>query len=295
MLSDTITLQQIDAAELMLKDFYILLPQLYGESSCTHNAHLLIHLPKFVRLWGPLWTHSAFGFENKNGRLKHLFHGNSDVIHQITFNIDVCYTMQEFHQKMVVNESEETVNYINTTNHQSPRSNMLCIGNHIYIVGKHKVMTPNAEQSVALGGYVNKIEVFSRLLKDRILYYSTTYERSMQGKRDNTHCSFRDNARKTVSFGRIQSFTNNPGPYALVRKLKQLEPTLIKRAGLPCREQLNPYQQVDILDNYITPVELDPDSQLQAVPIDHIISPSIIVSVKGVHYCIMQTNIVEHY
>ena len=42
---------------LMLIDFNLLMPELYGESSCTHDVHLLSHLGKYVRLWGPLWTH----------------------------------------------------------------------------------------------------------------------------------------------------------------------------------------------------------------------------------------------
>ena len=50
-----------------------MLPELYGEASCTANAHLLTHLTKYVQSWGPLWTHTAFGFESKNGHLKHLF------------------------------------------------------------------------------------------------------------------------------------------------------------------------------------------------------------------------------
>lgn len=39
MLSDSITHPQIDAAE---EEFYNLLPELYGEGSCTANAHSLI-------------------------------------------------------------------------------------------------------------------------------------------------------------------------------------------------------------------------------------------------------------
>ncbi len=51
----------------------------------------MLHL---VRLWGPLWTHSLFGFENKNGHLKHLFHGKSQIANQLLFNVDVSYTLQ---------------------------------------------------------------------------------------------------------------------------------------------------------------------------------------------------------
>lgn len=63
LLQESLTTMQINAAESMLSDFVALLPELYGERSCTINTHLLTHLAKYVRLWGPLWTHSAFGFE----------------------------------------------------------------------------------------------------------------------------------------------------------------------------------------------------------------------------------------
>ena len=65
LLGDRVSQVEVDAAEQMLIDFCLLLPDLYGESSCTANAHSLLHLAKYVRLWGPLWTHSLFGFENK--------------------------------------------------------------------------------------------------------------------------------------------------------------------------------------------------------------------------------------
>lgn len=83
LLSDSIEPPQIDAAEQIILDFYKLLPELYGDGSCTHNAHLLCHLTKFVRLWGPLWTHSTFDFENKHGHLKHLFHGKHHIVKQL--------------------------------------------------------------------------------------------------------------------------------------------------------------------------------------------------------------------
>ena len=44
LLSDSVSHTQVDAAELMLAEFHKLLPELYGEASCTANAHLLSHL-----------------------------------------------------------------------------------------------------------------------------------------------------------------------------------------------------------------------------------------------------------
>ena len=54
----------VRAAQSMLDDFYFLCPELYGDRICVLNVHLLSHMANFVHLWGPLWTHSAFGFES---------------------------------------------------------------------------------------------------------------------------------------------------------------------------------------------------------------------------------------
>lgn len=35
-----------------------------GIANCSINIHLLLHLPYYVHNLGPLWCHSAFGFEN---------------------------------------------------------------------------------------------------------------------------------------------------------------------------------------------------------------------------------------
>lgn len=294
MLSDTITHALIDAAEQMLTDFYHLMPELYGEGSCTHNCHLLSHLAKYVRLWGPLWTHSAFGFENKNGHLKHLFHGKSDIVHQLLFNTDVSYTLQCVHNQLLVCESEQTMNYINHLSHLAPRPNMMKIGGHTYIVGKNKAAVPTTEQSAALG-YSGNIEIFSRVLKDGIPYYSTSYTRSGNSKRDNTHCYYQSDTGDS-SFGVIELFTSTPRPCAFIRGLKTLETTLINRAGHPCRTPLIDYQQADLLNLYITPVQLSTDlGQLLAVPIDSIICKAIVISVSGSHYCIVQPNNFERH
>ncbi len=58
LLQPTLTETQIKAAEEMLQDYYLLLPDLYGISSCTLNAHSLSHLSLYARIWGPLWVYS---------------------------------------------------------------------------------------------------------------------------------------------------------------------------------------------------------------------------------------------
>ena len=120
LLKSTISFEEIDAPEEMLLDFCELI---YGEKYCSH---LLTHLCKFVRLWGPLWTHSLFGYESKNGHIEYLFHGNDDIHHQILHNIDVSLTMQLMRHQL----QGEATTYPNAL-----RRTMSFLGNHCYVIG----------------------------------------------------------------------------------------------------------------------------------------------------------------
>ena len=147
LLSDALTQVEVNAAKQMLLDFCILLPELYEESSCTANAHQLLHLAKYVRLWGPLRTHSLFGFENKNGHLKSLFHSKGEIVSQLILNVDVSYALQ-----------------VNSSCSNPDRNNMTKIFENTYIVGKITAVRPTSEQALIVGS-TSIMETFSRLFK----------------------------------------------------------------------------------------------------------------------------------
>lgn len=291
LLGDRISNAQINAAEQMLKDFYALLPDLYGEKSCTHNAHLLSHITKYVRLWGPLWTHSAFGYESKNGQLKHFFHGKSEIHHQLIFNIDVSYTLQYIHKQLLQCESERVLHYLNQSSQLIARHDMISLGLHSYAIGQCKMAKPTQEQSVTLGNTEN-IKIFSRLFKDGIIYYSKNYQ-SQGGKRDNIHCQYQNESGEHC-FGEIEVFTMTPIPSAFIRQLKPTSPSLVNRAGNPCRNSLMKYQSVDLLGSYIVPVKLC-NSILYTITIDSIIAKVCIISELNNLYCVVQPNNTERH
>lgn len=87
LLSDSCKEDQLTYAQECLEEFYRLIPSLYTQKLCTMNVHSLIHLVAFVRLWGPLWTHSSFGYESMNGSLLAQIHGTRDVLQHIVFRI----------------------------------------------------------------------------------------------------------------------------------------------------------------------------------------------------------------
>lgn len=198
----------------MIKDFLILLPELYGQSSCTANAHALSHLPKFVRLWGPLWTHSAFGFESKNGHLKNLIHAKSSILDQLVFSIDVAQTTQLLHHELEKNESEQTMSYLARLRGQVPRSS----------VGKQEYAEVTEEDATALslpsGSYVR---TFSRAYLHAVLYHTTSYDKR-KGKRNSRICKI-FNEHGDESFGEIQSFIDGQSLAAKVNVFQQSQQT----------------------------------------------------------------------
>jgi len=188
LLSDNIDHSQVHAAEKMITDFQELLPELYEETSCTHNAHLLSHLPKFVCLWGPLWTHSTFDFESKHNQLKHLFHGKHHIIQQLLFNVDIDITLQLLFPRLLRTETDNTVAYLSQRKYLVSRSNMKCISEHIYVVGICKKINLSSEQTSVLG--LRSARMFNRLYKDGVLYYARQFRNEYTGKRNDTICCY---------------------------------------------------------------------------------------------------------
>ncbi|KAK8771401.1 hypothetical protein V5799_025355 [Amblyomma americanum] len=67
LLRESITFSEIDKAESLLEHFVIRCHSLYGIGSMTFHKQALLHLANCVRSLGPLWAHSAFVFEVRNG------------------------------------------------------------------------------------------------------------------------------------------------------------------------------------------------------------------------------------
>ena len=182
LLKDKISLKEVDVAEAMLKDFYALVPELYGDSACTHNVHLLSHLCMYVRLWGPLWTHSLFGYESKNGTFKHLFHGKTSIFQ---LNLDVSLTLQLVRHHGDYS-SDQVSNFLGQSSHTAPQNNMTWLCEHCYIVGNTKFISLSGIQNSILQTTDDNCEILSRLCKGGLMYYSTFYMNGRTSVRENT-------------------------------------------------------------------------------------------------------------
>ena len=67
---DSVTLEEVDDAERCLERFSEDFQTIFGPGKMRFNVHVLLHVLRAVRMWGPLQFHSTFFFESLNGRLK---------------------------------------------------------------------------------------------------------------------------------------------------------------------------------------------------------------------------------
>jgi len=293
LLQDCLSTTQINAAEEMLRDFTTLLPELYGERSCTANAHLLIHLPKYVRLWGPLWTHSAFGFESCNGHLKYLFHSQANIVDQLVFNVDVQQTLQLLHPLLLQKESAEILEFLNAMNGSTPRRGIQQVGEHTYTLGKIMQRQVSTVKREVLGIPPGLIQIFTRIFHNGTTYHSASYFKGM-GKRNNQVCYFNNDGRK---FGQIQFFTLDPEPAAVVKVFEPTGSTILERAGHSCRPILEEYKNVDFLSTFIHEIKpLKENSYLMVVPISRIEGKAVHLQLENslFDYVLKQPNDYEH-
>jgi len=95
LLGDNITPRNLQRAQNLLDKFYLSFADLYGPGSCGLNVHnTCAHLVDYVKLWGPLWAWSCFGFEDNNAMLLQAVHGTGNVTKQIMWCKQVEATLR---------------------------------------------------------------------------------------------------------------------------------------------------------------------------------------------------------
>ena len=252
--------------------------------------HLLTHLTKYVKLWGPLWTHSAFCFENKNGLIKNLFHGTNNITCQILFNIRTQSCIQSLSHLIKLKDGN-TVSQCIYENHHI-KSNMTCIYEHVFACGNIELATLTQAQQDALD-HQDKSQVFYRLLKEDTMYHCTNYCRYNGNKRNNSYCIF-SSASGTLKYGQIVLFIYYPKPCALINEMVVEEHTsLTQQAGHTSHCKLISYQNVDILNNFIPSVK--PSERLTCVDINKILKKAILINVGSQLYISTIVNPYEYH
>lgn len=87
LLMECISSQNLKRAKTLIHAFYRNSTELYGDNFAGLNVHNLLHYADFVKMWGPLWAWSCFGFESCNGEILQSVHGKGNVCSQIFWSI----------------------------------------------------------------------------------------------------------------------------------------------------------------------------------------------------------------
>lgn len=205
LLKEGITFQDINKADDLLLEFVVRFQLLYGEASMTFNVHLLTHLTKSVKLWGPLWAHSAFVFENANGGLLKLVHGTKCVALQIVNKFLLHRAIPHFSAKYAVSERVQEF-CLELTEYPRVKSFTKYLDTTVLDSGRVQEITDD-EKSAFLSAQTHvpdEIVVHKRMVHKGLVYTSKSY--SLSKRRRDCYTKLNDGCHGEIQ--NIISFTS---------------------------------------------------------------------------------------
>lgn len=176
---------------MLLLDFMFRFQMLYGESQMTFNIHLLSHLTKSVKLWGPLWAHSAFPFESANGKLLALVKGTKGVANQIVNKFLLFQSIPYFSSKYTV--KEEVLRFCSDLNKYPRVKNAVkCDNTTLLDNGCIHVVTQEDRAAFCASHMCipDEVVVHKRMIKGGLVYSSRDYMQSQ--RRDESYVKLAD-------------------------------------------------------------------------------------------------------
>ncbi|XP_074114122.1 uncharacterized protein LOC141537174 [Cotesia typhae] len=146
--SDSITLANLDRCEMLLKKYVRLFQKYFGVKKMTSNIHLLTHIVRVVRNWGPIWAHEAFIFEAWNKRIMEFITSP----HARTNQVATRFLMYKFIITSLYDEtiSPETIKFIAKLLKISIENNRGDVKNRIIGLGKCITRLPTEKELAAL-------------------------------------------------------------------------------------------------------------------------------------------------
>ncbi len=287
LLQQSFTEIQLKAAEEMLRDFVSLTPELYGETECTINMHMLLHLAEQAQQWGPLWGFSAFPFEHKNGYIMSHVHSPYRIADQILFSIHLSQTLDSV-QEQLTDASDDVLSFLKLSRETHGNGQQLTCGG--YVIGRMYNFAIDSEARHLIADFTDdcpsSVMRFNRVYYSGIVLHSIHFGRA-DGKRDSTTCSFIANGKE--HYGIIQNFLVVEKKAIVLIKPFVPSGSLNQTIGIPGREVLQKHACIDILAAFIIQVEKKRTLPIIAVTLQSITSKCIRVQQISEQYdCIVK-------
>ncbi|KAJ8669398.1 hypothetical protein QAD02_000657 [Eretmocerus hayati] len=181
----------VKKSQKLLDEYVLRFGFLYGKKYTTLVLHLLRHLPKDVKKFGPSWATSCFSFENLNGVLSSYVHGSKNPELQICSSV-TSFTAFEDLKKENLQLGSEVAQFCNSMEKSGThRRKMKCIFENVYALGAPKTFSSLPEKfAVILGQHNisvngNKFHLIHGILKGNIHIETSSYAKK---KKTNSSC-----------------------------------------------------------------------------------------------------------
>lgn len=194
LLKESITLAELEQAEISLRFFVKQIDGLYGDREYTYNVHQLLHLALCVRRWGPLSGTSAFPFENYNMFVASCVHGTKHLGQEIVKNLSIAQGVKVLRDQCRRNrnrDEENTYKVLGT-------SKSVNVMNEI-----------ETELLVSEGLDKNRLKIYARAQINKDIYTSLIYKTT---KTNSYTVQVLDSQNHTV-YGAIRLFSNSMTTY----------------------------------------------------------------------------------
>ena len=207
LLKDEIKHSDLCEAEHLLNQFCALFHSLYEERFITMNIHQLLHLPDNVRELGPLYTHSCFPFEDKNGFILKQIHGTQFIDSQIIYAVTLTQKIPELKQSCILPDSEEDKLFCLLSYPQKPKRGTEILPG-IFTLGASFKKDLSDDEFTALERFLGyapcsiEVTAYNRLELKSSYIYGTSYKRMFR-----RNCStIKYEANGSVYFGQVKYF-----------------------------------------------------------------------------------------
>jgi hypothetical protein len=236
--SNSISEEDLLLSSLLLNYFVSQFSLMYGAENMSHNLHMLLHLERCVRFLGPLWIISCFKFEDINGRLSNIIHGTRHIGLQIHNNLSIITQLPVMVSRLKEGAAKEYCVDILQKRNKLRITETISPG--LYLVGVTRSVTDrylwvtNLLIRKHIVSESSVVQLYSRLLKQRMLYVAKSYNR---GRRVSSYVKYKKD--DCVLYGLIQCFVRvscsctSETKHLVVIKPKQVSKLEIQGVELP--------------------------------------------------------------
>ncbi|XP_034944902.1 uncharacterized protein [Chelonus insularis] len=159
---------ELKRAEILLQLFVRDIKELYRDRQYTYNVHQLLHLTLCIERWGPLWSTSAFPFENVNGMLAKCVHGTKNLGQEMANNLKIAQGVQSL--KITCASKNNTVDFFSNQSQKPELKDNINITecNDYRLIEIVKTLNFN----------IDNTHFFARAIINNRAYSSTTYKKT---------------------------------------------------------------------------------------------------------------------